>query len=45
MELWCIKENNNAINFYIRKVCVQIKEKTFTLAGKDYSEIAFLYNL
>lgn len=45
MGLWCIKENNNAINFYIRKGGTQVKEKPFTLAGKDYSELAFIYNL
>jgi len=45
MGLWCIKENNSAINFYIRKDGTQVKEKTFTLAGKDYSELAFIYNL
>jgi len=45
MGLWCVKENNNAINFYIRKGGTQVKEKPFTLAGKDYSELAFVYNL
>ena len=45
MGLWCVKENNNAINFYIRKGGIQVKEKPFTLAGKDYSELAFIYNL
>ena len=45
MGLWCVKENNNAINFYIRKGGTQVKEKPFTLAGKDYSELAFIYNL
>ena len=45
MGLWCVKENNNAIKFYIRKGGTQVKEKPFTLAGKDYSELAFVYNL
>ena len=45
MGLWCVKENNNAINFYIRKGGIQAKEKPFTLVGKDYSELAFIYNL
>ena len=45
MGLWCVKENNNAINFYIKKGGTQVKEKPFTLAGKDYSELAFAYNL
>ena len=45
MGLWCVKENNNAINFYLRKGGIKVKEKTFTLAGKEYSEIAFVYDL
>ena len=45
MGLWCVKENNNAINFYLKKGGIQVKEKPFTLAGKDYSEIAFIYDL
>jgi len=45
MGLWCVKENNNAINFYVKKGGIQVKEKPFTLAGKDYSELAFVYNL
>lgn len=45
MGLWCIKENVNAIKFYKDKSGIQVKEKNFTLAGKDYSEIAFVYNL
>lgn len=45
MGLWCVKENNNAINFYIRKGGIKVKEKPFTLAGKEYNEIAFVYNL
>ena len=45
MGVWCVKENNNAINFYLRKGGIQVKEKSLTLAGKDYSEIAFIYYL
>ena len=45
MGLWCVKENINAINFYIAKGGIEVKEKTFTLADKEYSEVAFVYEL
>ena len=45
MGLWCAKENNNAVGFYKSKGGNQVKEKTFKLAGKEYSEIAFEYYL
>lgn len=45
MGLWCIKENNNAINFYKSKGGIQVAEKKFELAGKEYSKIAFVYDL
>ena len=45
MGLWCVKENINAINFYKSKDGIQVKEKLFTLAGKEYSEVAFVYDL
>ena len=45
MGLWCVKENENAIKFYIAKGGIQVKEKTFTLAGKEYNEVAFIYDL
>ena len=45
MGLWCIKENKNAVNFYLKKGGKKVKEKTFTLAGKEYNEIAFIYDL
>ena len=45
MGLWCVKENEPAISFYKKKGGAFIKEKTFTIADKEYSEIAFLYDL
>ena len=45
MGLWCVKENTNAINFYKAKGGMVVKEKTFTLADKEYSEVAFVYEL
>lgn len=45
MGLWCVKENTNAISFYKFKGGIQVAEKEFELAGKKYSEIAFVYNL
>lgn len=45
MGLWCVKENTNAINFYKSKGGKQEAEKRFELAGKEYSEIAFVYDL
>lgn len=45
MGLWCVKENENAISFYKRKGGVVISEKKFTLANKEYSEVAFEYDL
>ena len=45
MGLWCVKENNNAINFYKAKGCIQVTEKTFSLANKEYKEVAFIYEL
>ena len=45
MGLWCVKENTNAINFYKSKGGIQVAEKKFELAGKEYSEIAFIYDL
>ena len=45
MVLWCVKENQNAVNFYKRKGGTIIAEKKFILAGKEYNEIAFEYKL
>lgn len=45
MGLWCVKENEPAISFYKKKGGSFTKEKTFTIADKEYSEIAFLYDL
>lgn len=45
MGLWCVKENEPAISFYKKKGGAFTKEKTFTIADKEYSEIAFLYDL
>ena len=45
MGLWCVKENTNAINFYKSKGGIQVTEKRFELAGKEYNEIAFVYDL
>ena len=45
MGLWCVKENENAINFYKRKGGVIVAEKKFTLSEKEYSEVAFEYKL
>ena len=45
MGLWCVKENEPAIYFYKKKGGVFTKEKTFTIAEKEYSEIAFIYEL
>ena len=45
MGLWCSKENINAINFYTNKGGILSNEKTFNLAGKDYNEVAFIYEL
>lgn len=45
MGLWCSKENINVINFYINKGGILSNEKTFNLAGKDYNEVAFIYDL
>ena len=45
MGLWCVKENEPAISFYMKKGGVFTKEKTFIIADKQYSEIAFLYDL
>ncbi len=44
-KLWCVKENENAINFYKKNGGVIAKEKKFTLASKEYNEVAFIYNL
>jgi predicted acetyltransferase len=40
MGLWCVKENEPAISFYKKKGGEFTKEKTFTIADKEYSEIA-----
>lgn len=45
MGLCCVKENTNAISFYKSKGGIQVSEKKFELAGKEYSEIAFVYDL
>ena len=45
MEFWCIKENVPTITFYKKKDGVITKQKTFTIADKEYKEIAFLYDL
>ena len=45
MGLWCVKENEPAISFYKKKGGVFTREKTFTIEGNEYSEIAFLYDL
>ncbi len=45
MGLWCVKENTNAINFYKSKGGIQVTEKKFELVGKEYSEVAFVYDL
>ena len=45
MGLWCVKENNSAINFYKNKGGKQVREKTFALGGKEYSEVLFIYDL
>ena len=45
MGLWCVEENNNAINFYQKKGGVVTAKKKFTLAGKEYSEVALEYKL
>lgn len=45
MGLWCVKKNKPAIAFYKKQGGIVIKEKTFTITDKEYSEIAFLYNL
>ena len=45
MGLWCVKENTNAINFYKSKGGIQVAEKKFELAGKEYNEVAFIYDL
>ena len=43
--LWCVKENTNAINFYKSNGGIQVAEKKFELDGKEYSEVAFVYDL
>lgn len=45
MGLWCLKDNAAAIKFYEDKNGMKIKEKNFNLVGKEYTEIAFLYDL
>lgn len=45
MGLWCIKENTKAINFYVKNGGIKAKEKVFSLAGQEYSEIGFIYKL
>ena len=45
MGLWCFKENKNAIDFYKKKGGVIVSEKKFALAGKEYSVVAFEYEL
>ncbi len=45
MGLWCLKDNEKAIKFYKNKGGTIIKEKKFTLAGKEYIEVAFKYDL
>jgi len=45
MGLWCVKENIPAISFYKKKGGKLIKEKLFTIEEKQYSEVAFLYDL
>ena len=45
MGLWCVKENTNAINFYKSKGGIVVKEKQFTLAGREYNEVSFIYDL
>ena len=45
MGLWCVKENEPAISFYKKKGGAFTKEKTFTIADREYSEVAFLYDL
>ena len=45
MGLWCVKENISAVNFYKSKGGIQVAEKKFELAEKEYSEIAFIYDL
>ena len=45
MGIWCIKENLQAVEFYQKKGGILIKEKKFTLADKEYSEVGFIYDL
>lgn len=45
MGLWCVKENIPAINFYEKNGGILTKEKTFTIEGQEYSEVAYLYDL
>ena len=45
MGIWCVKENLQAVEFYQKKGGIIIKEKKFTLADKEYSEVAFIYDL
>lgn len=45
MGLWCVKENKPAISFYRKKGGVFTIEKKFTIADREYSEVAFLYDL
>ena len=45
MGIWCVKENLQAVEFYQKKGGNIIKEKKFTLADKEYSEVAFIYDL
>ena len=40
-----VKENKYAINFYQSKGGIKVAEKNFELAGKEYNEIAFVYDL
>ena len=45
MGLWCVKENKPAISFYQKKGGIFAKEKKFTIEKKEYSEVAFVYDL
>jgi len=45
MGVWCLKENVPAISFYRKKGGKLSKEKTCTIARREYREVAFTFDL
>jgi len=45
MILWCIKDNNQSLEFYKRLGGTYLKDKQAKIGDKEYKEIGFIYKL